>query len=228
MIRSTLLAVGLFAHLSTAETLLVPEQYPTIQSAVNSASSGDLISVASGHEEGYISGSIQVTISGREPEAVTIDAQGLSGCVGFPGTFVSFENVIFKNASDGSGAAGTCSSASFESCKFVDCVNTGFGGGVIGSNGNTGQAGDFYFTDCEFINCTGERGGALSDANDPRNFFVDNCTFLQCSAPQNGGAICGFKGNISVQNSTFTSCNGETGGAEASCRLPHLRGHGSS
>ena len=37
MIRSMLLAVGLLSHLSAAETLLVPEQYPTIQAAIDNA-----------------------------------------------------------------------------------------------------------------------------------------------------------------------------------------------
>ena len=48
MIRSILLAVGLFAHLSTAETLLVPEQFSTIQSAVDFADEGDTILVSPG------------------------------------------------------------------------------------------------------------------------------------------------------------------------------------
>ena len=48
MVRSTLTAVGLFTHFCNAETLLVPEQFPTIQNAVDSADEGDTILVSPG------------------------------------------------------------------------------------------------------------------------------------------------------------------------------------
>lgn len=53
MIRSTLLATGLFAHLAAAETLLVPGQFSTIQSAVDFADEGDTILVSPGTYESF-------------------------------------------------------------------------------------------------------------------------------------------------------------------------------
>ena len=78
--------VGLFAHLSAAETLLVTEQYPTIQSAIDSSQNGDEISVGAGHEEVYISGNKELKIFGREPFGVLIDPSQGGACLAWYGS----------------------------------------------------------------------------------------------------------------------------------------------
>ena len=62
MIRSTLLVVGLFAHLSAAETLLVPQQYPTIQSAIDASQDFDIIEVSPGTYNEYTTGNGNIVI----------------------------------------------------------------------------------------------------------------------------------------------------------------------
>ena len=77
MIRSMLLAVGLLSHLSAAETLLVPEQYPTIQAAINNANYGDAIDVGPGSYDGFSLNASQgaprsIAIRSREGASKTV------------------------------------------------------------------------------------------------------------------------------------------------------------
>ena len=95
MIRSTLLTVGLLAHLTAADTLLVPEEYPTIQDAVEAAE----------EVEGYIR--IQIGPG-------TFDASNV----------MSSKSLFLRGTTDKAGNRMTILSAgNAESCFISDPVN---------------------------------------------------------------------------------------------------------
>ena len=213
MIRSTLLAVALFADLSAAETLLVPEQYPTIQSAIDSSQNGDEISVGAGHEEVYISGNKELKIFGREPFGVVIDPSQGGSCLAWYGS-VEFENIIFANASDGVGAAFISGEAAFKNCRFIDCECTGHGGGAFGGQSFSGNVAEISLDGCEFIDCYGSHGGAISNLRErTRKFIIESCTFQNCRGSSEAGAIYGTNGGLEIRNSSFISCSASKGGA---------------
>lgn len=205
-----------------AETLMVPEQYPNIQSAINASQDGDVISVGDNHIEGFINGLTNITIAGRTEDSVTIDAQGLSACVAFPKSEVTFKNINFENADDATGAIGSCRNSNYENCHFKNCTSNSDGGGVVSTNGNIAGNGNYLFRNCTFENCTGARGGALSDGGNNINFVIDSCTFTSCSALSDGGAIWVDRGRLEVVDSFFYNCSSEgKGGAIVAISLPN-------
>lgn len=73
MIRIILLTLAM-ASWSPAATLLVPEDYATIQAGVDAAQSGDTVSVAAGtYAERVTMATEGVTLQSRTPQAATID-----------------------------------------------------------------------------------------------------------------------------------------------------------
>ncbi len=74
--------VLLFGAFASADTLIVPKQYDTIQSAVDAAVQGDQIIILPGtyYESITLSGK-GISIMGKSQNATTIDATGIEGSV---------------------------------------------------------------------------------------------------------------------------------------------------
>ena len=144
-----------------SETLLVPEEFFSIQEAIDASSTGDTISVDEGYQElGTIvvpDTSNAIIVKGRGKTGATIDAEG-GVCVRSLALGVEFENITFTNAGyTGNpglgGAVGDVSSGRFTDCRFVDCP----GGAAVSINRNA----LLNFDGCVFRNCTNDIGGAI-------------------------------------------------------------------
>ena len=206
MIRSLLLAVGLFAHLSAAETLLVPEQYPTIQAAVNAAIDGDEILISpgtytsSGNEVVSLTnkqltlrslGSAEETIlDGESQRRVIHIGGGNQGCT-IEGLTIT-NGFTGGNANDGGGLfIGQSSQVTCMNCIFSENFARA-SGGAIGSGGGGGSPITALLTNCLFVsNSSGYgqpnygSGGAIWGI---QNLVANQCYF-QNNTSDNGGAL---------------------------------------
>ena len=235
MIRSTLLAAGLFAHLSGAETLLVPEQYPTIQEAANASSDGDVIEVNESHLEFgtlYVCKSIVVQCSSNVKKP-TIDAGGVGAVIEFCSNnenivaeFVNLNliNGTTQTTNDGNGRGGCLILGEGDTGRFIDCsitncsVNGGSGGAFNVTNGRSVYLSSCTITSCSALGTSGSSGGAafcgsLSSGSGSGSFIAEETVFSDCIAVWYGGAVCvaGY-GNIQLNLCTIDGCNATYGG----------------
>ena len=210
-----------------SETLLVPEEFFSIQEAIDASSTGDTISVDEGYQElGTIvvpDTSNAIIVKGRGKTGATIDAEG-GVCVRSLALGVEFENITFTNAGyTGNpglgGAVGDVSSGRFTDCRFVDCP----GGAAVNINRNA----LLNFDGCVFRNCTNDIGGAIRvdaslvpDSNTPW-VSISSCVFEVCGG-SSGGAVYlnGAEGSgpdreVQIDNCQFVGCtaSGQFGGA---------------
>jgi len=172
------LAFALLAGPTTAATIHVPAEQPTIQAGLDAAQAGDSVIVACGtyyeHSIYLRSGVIMQSESG-EPDCVIIDAQQQSG-------------VLIGN--------------------LVNTATIVQGFTIIGGQTNlTGAglncyAGSPEFRHCRFANNHAGGGGAVAYADGSFPRFVA-CTFIDNSAGGNGGAVLGYS---SGDHAEFTDC----------------------
>ena len=174
-------AATLLAICADAADIRVPQDFPTIQAAVDAANPGDRVLVAPGTYAPFTFHAKHVTVESTGGETVTtIDATGMSASA------VSFE-------------AGT----GFDTVLRGFRVLTGFGtpvpgGAVVG--GGCSLLGDFdtgvpacgTIEDCAFIGATGGcwSGGGIYAS--PGNIAVRRCSFDGISTIHFGGAITLF------------------------------------
>ena len=225
MIRPTLLAVGLFAHLSAAETLFVPSQYTTVQEAVSASSPNDVIEIASGHQE-FPSRPIElnhhVTIRGQsDTSRVQFWSPDTEFSKIFGGTDleVTCQNLEFRNYHSG---VGDVKVGTFLNCSFLDhgndrsCFNVECGDNIVVRNSR--------FINCERGNGAGvlevDQGSESCGQNNYASVLFDNCDFTNCSSFTNGsgsGGAIGIKGksvSLDIQNCHFDTCHSNgSGGA---------------
>lgn len=94
-------------------------------------------------------------------------------------------------------------------CIFRDNYAGSYGGAIY-NDANTSTIAEMVFTNCQFLNNFGDRGGAICD--NPRSvtatstkITVENCYFKENTSSQNGGAISsdGTNTGLLVFNSVF-------------------------
>ncbi len=186
VIASIVLAV---AGTAAAETLYVPDDYATIQEAIDAAVSGeDQIEVAPGwyNEAIDFEGKAVWLYSAEGPGVTSIDATGLTGVY----------HVVQCVSDEG-----------------PDTVLEGFtitGGNANGSASSDRSGGGMYnlsssptVTNCTFTGnrCTWLGGGMCNERGSPT---VTNCTFTDNTVWYGGGGMCNYLGSSTVTNCTFT------------------------
>jgi hypothetical protein len=234
-----LLACLLACEASIADTINVPDDYPTIQLAINAASDGDEIEVAAGiYPERIDTNGKLITIRGQiasdgvptsivdgsnEGRVVTIDSGEELDTV--------LENLVIQNGtvlSEGGGAlVGFSSMATFNNCHFLD--NTAQRGG-----------GAFVWQGAEFNGCTfiGNRStwdfpfnGSAVARSDAQGWpmIMDNCTVTgNIAADPASWAVFAYYSNTAlVRNSTVCGndsyecniCSGATNYVNDECLI---------
>ncbi|MCH2149342.1 MAG: right-handed parallel beta-helix repeat-containing protein [Phycisphaerales bacterium] len=182
------------AAATSAETINVPGDHATIQSAINASIDGDVIEIAAGTYNEFDLSTQQkaITVRGATDAqglpATTIDSQGQGTTVmsfNGEGTDTIIEHLVFTGASETSWAAVTMFHArpTVNNCTFRDNVTGGIGGGVYNLNGAPS------FTDCRFINNTANWGGGYAcwETGQPDHPLFDRCTFSGNTAALGGG-----------------------------------------
>ncbi len=227
-------AVELQARVQNLSTF---STYPSIQSAINAASSGDEIVVSDGlYTESLDLGSQPITVrSTRGADATVIDAQGASHvvqCVNGQGLDTVFQGFTLTGGDAGGGNGGgmliTGSDPTVIDCRF-DSNQASLGGGVYTDSSPS-------LVRCSFVDNDATTGGGLycdgaSSAPDiQRTIFAGNSatqsgglcsagaapTLVNClfhgNVVSNGGA--GFAGdNVSAINCTFADNDNTSGGS---------------
>ena len=160
------------ANPSLWAALLVPSQYPTLQTAVDAAGSPDTIVIASGNYSGTGFRAIQVSdkelviSSDASYQECTIYTEGHSfivatDSIGPTLELLSVENIAISG-SDSAIILGTNSNISVKNCKFSECqlaitdsaINTqGNLDSCIFVNNDIGVAIDFNHSDLSISNC---------------------------------------------------------------------------
>jgi hypothetical protein len=194
--------------------------YPTIQAAINAASSGDEVVVQPGTYTGY--GNINIDFMGKaitvrgatdDPNDCIIDCQSTFNTTGFKFISGEAESSVLKNVTitNGKGVKEYTSWPSYwivgggiycvgGSPTITNCIfknNTvGFnGGGIYSKNG------DPVITDSIFISNSADYGGGIYNNNG--NIRINNCSFLNNS----GNGICITSSNDSTITNCFISGN---------------------
>ncbi|MDG2424535.1 MAG: right-handed parallel beta-helix repeat-containing protein [Phycisphaerales bacterium] len=160
-------------------TIQVPDDYATIQAAINAADDGDTISIVAGTyiEHDLSLGSKGIRITGETDAdgnpAVTIDAQQQGRVMSINGESASgfvplIQNIVFTGGSSpvaGGGLNCTTSNAIIRNCHFIDNWCGGRGGGVYhtGQSGGPppGQPVSARFVQCLFAGNTADEGGGI-------------------------------------------------------------------
>ena len=160
-------------------TIQVPDDFATIEAAINAADDGDTISIAAGTyvEHDLSLGSKGIRITGETDAegnpAVTIDAQQQGRVMSINGESASgfvplIQNIVFTGGSspvDGGGLNCTTSNATIRNCHFIDNWCGGRGGGVYHTGQSAGpppgQPVSARFVRCLFTGNTADEGGGI-------------------------------------------------------------------
>jgi hypothetical protein len=193
---SVLVALGL-APLTRADTLLVPEDYPTIQDAIDASVDGDEVSIADGTWTG--DGNRDLDFGGR---AITV--RGRNGAA-----FCTID--IAASELDPHRAFHFHSGETTDSVMHGFTIRNGnehFGGAVKCENASSPN-----IRECVFEDNTASYGGALG--TNSSIVTVEGCVFRRNVAVEVGGAIEGLFGEISLIRCIFeeNQCDGDWGGA---------------
>jgi hypothetical protein len=187
------------------ETLRVPEDFATIQAAVNAAVNGVTISVAPGSYAPFSFNGKRITVQSTSgATATTIDASGRNVSAVVFGIGASFDTTIrgftIKTGDAGGGGgvflngdgtpAGNCD-GTIEDCRFIrGAGNVGYGGGVYAEYGN------IVVRRCMFDGLYAEHfhgamGIAMTDYSSVPGMpgvgaLIEDCEFRNCQSWNNG------------------------------------------
>jgi len=216
------LLLFLSAPVNGATLVVSPEEYPTIQAAIDDANEGDTVMITPGTYTGPGNGDIDfrgkaITVRSVAPENPQIVAKTVIDCNGSEADphrgfyFHTFErpNSVLDGLTIVGGPPGPGIFCSSSSPTIRNCVIRDWHGGGIG----------LWMSNATIINCTitgnshPEGGGLNCDESSPT---ITNCTFANNWADSGGAVYCGgeYAGRSpTITNCTFASNWADSGGA---------------
>lgn len=179
--------LGIAVASVNADTLHVPDDFPTIQEALDAASPDDTILVGPGtwYESLDFDNKNMILMSTDGSAVTAIDGSNTNASLVSMlhcGTPARVQGFTFQNADGG--------------------TPVGQDGTIIVGGAIRIIAGQPVIEDCIFDNCHSGYGGAIHSGGSQPS--VINCQFLQCSASANGGAVVLINGL-----GTFEGCHFE-------------------
>ena len=187
-----------------ADTIHVPDDYPTIQAAINAAVDGDEIIV---HPGTYLE---QIDFLGRAiwlhssdgPDLTTIDANetgSVVSCVSGEGPATVLEGFTITGGTGTLFSAEPCGGGMFITDSFPTVINCFFkdnsavdgeGGGIY-AFGPYSSSGGATIIDCLFTGNSAYDGSGGGICNSHCDTTITNCTFTDNSACEGeGGGVC--------------------------------------
>jgi len=215
-----------------AADIHVPDDYGTIQAAIDAAAAGDSVLVADGTwtGDGNVNlwpGGKAITIrsASENPENCIIDcestAKGFFCNSGETGDTVITGFTIRNSRADATSVNGTgclcvdtspvVSNCIFENCHAVFCPPYP-GGNCFGSGGAIACFGPSnpIIIDCAFIDCESALHGGAIYCSDT-SVTITNCRFTGNTSYENGGAMYFKDGDMSVSDCIFSENRATTG-----------------
>jgi len=209
LILLNLVVLLVIASSAPAATRLVPDEYPTIQSAIDAANNGDTIIIADGIYTGegnrdieFLGKAITVkSVNGPKKCIIDIGASQADKHIGFYMHKGEREASVIEGFTIKGGyayyGAGICCYGS--SPTIMNCTFSGnsaeYGGGMYNNTGNP------TLTNCIFSDNSARYGGGMHN-HSPGSPVLINCIFSGNSAEQEGGGIM----NEAWRTPTLTNC----------------------
>ena len=199
---------------ANSETLSVPHQFSTLESALEAVQPGDVITLEPGvyYESGLnLADGISIVGVGSSPDEVVIDAQHLGRIMLAEGLqqMTTIENMTFRHGQafgptsyDQSGGAIFCSNSKLRisNCKFLLNVADSHGGAIRCNNSSP------EISSCEFSdNSAPAGGGGAIDCSYGAYPLVNNCFFSGNTADWGAALSCRADSSPKINNSTFDS-----------------------
>lgn len=196
--------------------LNVPQDYPTIQSAIDAAENGDTINIAPGtYNENIVIDGMAVRLLGSAgPDQTILDAGGTGGSVvsliDAPDALVieglTLTGGVGTTDRDGFGRGGAMSIVQGNP-TIVNCI-------LENNSADYGGAVDMQFSSAQFINTTFRNnsamgGGAVSLGSSQPTF--ETCEFIENTADQ-GGAVRSWGSSPLFTNCVFMANDAAVGG----------------
>ncbi len=232
---------SVMAGFASADTLIVPDDFASIQSAIDAAVEGDIVSINEGiyyESIDFLGKAITVTSASGQPQGTYIDGNVSSGSVVTfsmgEGEGSVLEALTIRNGTDqdGGGIYIYASSPTIRNCVVSGNNAKRFGGGIyidegsaiiesstIRANESVNVGGGLYMrsssasiTDSIFENNQGASGGGLY-VKDTSAEVVLTAVTIEGNEGANGGGIYNKNSSITVQDSTFASNDATKGGA---------------
>lgn len=198
--------------LANSATLSVPQQFPTLESALESVQPGDVITMEPGvyFEAGLIlPEDITIVGTGSGPEDVVLDAQHLDRIflAESLSQMTSIENMTFRHGKamgltsyDQSGGAIFCSNSLLRilNCHFL-MNEAGSHGGAIRCNNSSPEIADCLFSG----NSAPGGGGGAIDCSYGAYPLMNNCVFINNTADWGAALSCRAYSSPIIHLATF-------------------------
>jgi len=230
-IASALASVVCFTGVASADTVLVPGDFATIDAALANAGTvdGDVVLVGPGTWSEHIDlrGKAITVRSSDGAAATTIDGEGLPvsvvRCASGEGPATVIEGFTIRGGGGSSDLIGSSiggglvvfkSNPTVRDCVFTDNGPTIFGGGMF-------VLGAAHIERCTFINNASHNGGGLNLLDG--SVTVTDCRFIDNMAESLGGGLFAHSGTARIAGGRFVGNTAHKGGgfgtADADVRI---------
>lgn len=215
-----LLLIGVMARTALAATVRVPEDYSTIQAAMNASATGDVVAVAPGTYAELLTVPFGRVLTLRGSSG-PVETRFFDNSTTHRGTFitvsssstVTIENIVFAGPG-GTNQVGRAievnsnGNVSVRQCRFEN-LQKGTGSGIYFSSGGVLEVADCVFAGCGYKN-ESLGGGAVFQQSATGNMRFRNCVFLR-NRGVSAGAIRILR-NASFDNCVFSENDSDSGG----------------
>ncbi len=197
-LTQVLLILCLCGPILNASTINVPDDYTTIQTAIDAAASGDTVNVAAGTYVENIVLKDGVELIGAGKDITIIDGNGTDRVIFCQdcteGIRLEGFTITKGDAYRGGGMYNLNSTVEIANCIF-ESNTANYGGGILNDSSSV------TITNCTFNENTFYCGGGMLNRNSAVVTIL-NCTFTANISENNGGAMR----NTSSSTVTITSC----------------------
>ena len=217
-----LLLIALLLSLSYSATLLVPEEYPAIQSALNAASEGDEVLVSAGtyYENIIWPATNGIKLIGSGEENCIIDGNELASVIRFEEDLGGISTTLITGFTIQNGNAQDCGYTDSHRCRgggmYLYFSSPTFTNVIISDN-SAYQGGGMYllssnptFTNVIISDNSATHGGAIYISSSTSPTFT-NVTISDNLAPYGGGMYL-LSSNPTFTNVTFSGNSATYGG----------------